>query len=80
MDTPKLQPITNKVKHNSGNTNNSAQGNEVATGNNYGGSARFNNIGDGNNPYINGSDVSNHSFVSAEWVVMFIIIMIISSN
>ncbi|XP_018785259.1 PREDICTED: uncharacterized protein LOC108966685 isoform X2 [Bactrocera latifrons] len=57
MDTPKLQPITNKAKHNSGNANNSIPDNEGSTGNNYGG-ARFNN-NSGNGSNVIGSDVSN---------------------
>ncbi|XP_011209275.2 serine-rich adhesin for platelets isoform X2 [Bactrocera dorsalis] len=66
MDTPKLQPITNKAKHNSGNANNSAPDNEGSTGNNYGGSARFNNNSGGNGSNVIGSDVSNQSVGSNE--------------
>ncbi|XP_039952223.1 FK506-binding protein 5 isoform X2 [Bactrocera tryoni] len=64
MDIPKLQPITNKAKHNSGNANNSVPDNEGSTGNSYGGSTHFNNNSGGNGSNVNGSDVSNQSFGS----------------
>ncbi|CAD6995943.1 unnamed protein product [Ceratitis capitata] len=69
MDTPKLQPITNKIKHNNSNTNNNPHANEGSAGNNYGGNARFNNNGGGggNGPSVN--EGPNQAYGSGEWKV-----------